>query len=719
MKSSIPLLFASAMLAFPLGAWAITPPPETRRDNTVEIMHGEKIADPYRWLEGSDAPELKGKDAALDAQVRAWSEAQNKRTRAYLNSIPGRDVLEKELRELFKTDSLSSPAVRGGKHFYSRRRGNESNSVLFVRDGKDGAERELLNVNKLYPDGRTTLDWTRISREGKLVGFATYKSGDENSTLRILDVETGKWLKDTIPGKVRSMSWLPGGEAFIYRCLGDIDNPYSGQIKYHKLGDDIAKDKLIFEQYKTGPLATTYGPSAGLDREGKWMVLSYSTGTASNDLWVCDFQHWLKTSELKKITIAEGKDATFSAIIRGDTMYLESSLNVPQGQLYKVDLNNPDPANWKELLRGSEDSVFEGASLSKDFMIVNWKENALRRIELRDLDGKRIEDITLPGIGSAGLSTDQEHNDAYLGFSSFNVPPSTYHIDLKTRERTLYFRPDYDVDSDSLVVRQEFFTSKDGTRVPLFIAHRKDLKLDSTAPTILYGYGGFNIAQRPGFNSSLIPWLNAGGVYALAGLRGGSEFGEPWHRAGMLEKKQNVFDDFIGAAEFLIEKKYTSPAHLGIRGGSNGGLLTGAALVQRPDLFGAVIVGVPLLDMLRYQHFLMARYWIPEYGDPAKKGDFQWIKAYSPYHHVKKGVKYPATLIEAGENDARVHPLHAKKMAARLQHDTAGDPEKQPILLWVDFDSGHGMGKSFDMRVRDTADVYLFFAKQLGLSFGK
>lgn len=708
---------ASLALA-PASLLAIIPPPETPKIPVTETLHGERITDDYRWLEGSAAPELKAPDAALDKRVRDWSLAQNARTRAALDAIPGRAELETRLREFFKTDSMSAPRTRGGREFFSRRRGAESNPVLFVRDAAGAPERELLNINTLFPDGRTTLAETSVSHEGKRVAFGLFKSGDENTTLRILDVATGKWLPDTIPGKAGGVSWMPGGEAFVYHKLADINNPYSGEIRYHRVGDDPANDRLIFEQYKTGPLATTYGPGARLDKSGRRLLLSYATGTKNNDLWVCDFDLWLRTGELKRTVIAEGRDAFFSGEIRGDILYLHTSDGAIDGRLFKVDLNRPERSQWKEIVAAPPGRVLAGFSLAKDFIALTWNEDALRRIELRDLDGNPVRDMSLPGVGTAGLSTDEGSNEAFLAYSSFNEPPSTYRVDLATDKRSLYFRPGYAVNPADYEVKRLFFRSKDGARVPLFVAHRKGLVLNGENPTILYGYGGFSAGQKPGFIGSLIPWLDAGGVYALAGLRGGDEYGEAWHRAGMLDRKQNVFDDFIGAAEFLIAEKYTSPAHLGIRGGSNGGLLTGAALTQRPDLFGAVNIGVPLLDMIRYPEFLMARYWIPEYGDPAKAADFGWLRAYSPYHHITPGVKYPATLIEAGEKDARVHPLHARKMAAKLQADTAGDPATKPILLWVDFDSGHGMGKSFDMQVRDTADTYLFFAQNLGLKFG-
>ncbi|MDR2513435.1 MAG: prolyl oligopeptidase family serine peptidase [Puniceicoccales bacterium] len=716
-KMTCALAIASILLMTNLCA-SLPPPPETPRDATLELLHGERIADPYRWLEGSAAPELTKPDDALDARIHAWSKAQNARTRAYMDALPGRVSLEKRFRGLFKTDSLSTPTTRGEKRFYTRRRGDESNAVLFMRASNDAPERELLNVNTRYPDGRTTLAWISISHEGERVAFGLFKAGDENTTLHILDTGTSKWLADTIPGRASSASWLPGARAFIYRKLADIKNPYSGEIRFHKIGDPPSSDRLIFEQYKTGPHAATYGPSAWLDRGGHWLALSYSTGTSSNDLWVCNFPLWLETGELQRITISEGNDATYHATIRDDTLYLHTTEGAPRGRLFKIDLRKPERGAWQEIVPEHDKAVLTDISLAKNFLALTWKEDALRRLELRDLDGGNPQTFPLPGIGSASLMTDSDTDDAHLAFSSYNMPPSIWSLSLATpAQRTLYFRPDYAVDSDRFTVSQHFYRSKDGTRVPLFLAHRKDIRLDGSNPTLLYGYGGFSIGMVPAFSSNIIPWLEAGGVYAVAGLRGGDEFGEPWHRAGMLAKKQNVFDDFIAAAEWLIASKYTTRGHLGIHGGSNGGLLTGAALVQRPELFGAVNIVVPLLDMLRYQHFLMARYWIPEYGTAERAKDFTWLRAYSPYHNIKDGRQYPATLIVAGENDSRVHPLHARKMAARLQYATAQNTSQAPILLWVDFDSGHGSGKSFEMRIRDTTDTYLFFANQLGLKF--
>ncbi len=695
---------------------ALPPIPETPRIELVETLHGERVADPYRWLEGSADPAMSHPDPMLDNRVRDWSMAQNARARAYLDALPGRAALRTRLAELFRTESLSAPAVNGGRSFYTRRRGDQSNAVLYVRDA-DGVERELLDVNRLHPDGRTTLAFNTPSPDGRFVAFGLYRAGDELTTLYVLDAGTGRRLPDMIPGKAGSVSWLPSGDAFVYSRLEDVKNPYSRQIRFHRLGDDPTRDPVIFAQYASGPLAGIGGPSAVLDRSGRRLSLVYFRGWGRNDLWICDFDHWLKTRELRRVTVAEGTDAAYAAVVIGDSLYLHTTEGAPCGRLVKAPADDPRRENWRTLATGTAERPLVGFSAAKDFLVLAWRRDALTSFEVCDFEGGHVRELELPGPGVASVLTDDRSNQAYLGYSAMNQAPTTYRVDLRTHERSVYFAPSCPVDSAAYVVKREFSVSADGTRVPLFILHRRDLRLDGSNPTILWGYGGFSAGQSPGFSGSVMPWVEAGGVFVIAGLRGGDEYGEPWHRAGMLDRKPNVFADFIGAAEFLIAKGYTSPKHLGVKGGSNGGLLTGAMLTQRPDLIGAAQVAVPLLDMVRYPKFLMARVWIPEYGDPAREADFRWLFAYSPYHRVRPGVAYPATLLEAGENDTRVHPLHARKMAAALQAATGGDASARPILLKVDFDSGHGAGRSFDMRVNDAADSLLFFGANLGLRF--
>lgn len=713
---------AAKLLLLALAPFAVAatppplPPPGTPARVVTDTMHGESIADPYRWLEGSAAPELAGKpDAELDRRVHDWSVAQTARTRAYFDALPGREAVATRLRALYATDSVGVPEVRGPHTLVARRAGNATNPTLFVTDAS-GVERELLAIDKQCPDGLTSLAFYRMSPGGKHLAYGLFRAGDENTTLHVLDIATGRKLADTIPGKVQDLSWH-GDDAFVYHKLADLKNPYSKQIRYHRLGERPEADRLIFEQYKTGPLATTWGPSAHLDATGRYLVMVYMTGTASNDVWLVDFPHWLATGELRKTPILENADARSHPYMHAGFLYLHTTEGALTGRVFKIDPAKPARADWKEIIPAKPDSAIESVAFAKSHLVVSRAENALTRIEVCDLDGRVRHEVKQPGVGVASFSVQETLDVGYLNFSSLATPPSTYRVDLRDDSRSLYFRAPFPVNPDLYTVKQHFVTAKDGARVPLFVVHRKDVALDGKRPTIMWGYGGFAVPQKPAFSGGLMPWIDAGGVFAIAGIRGGSERGEAWHRAGMLDKKQTVFDDFIACGEYLVKERYTAPAHLGVRGGSNGGLLTGAVLTQRPDLFGAVYVGVPLLDMLRYQHFLMARYWVPEYGDPARAADFAWLKAYSPYHRVRAGVKYPATLIETGENDTRVHPMHARKMAARLQAATAGDPASAPILLQVDFESGHGAGKSFGMRVRDTTDTLLFFGRHLGLDF--
>ena len=707
-------LIMVAVSAFALTAGAIDVP-KTERHEVRETIHGTEIVDPYRWLEGSAAPEIEGADAELDARVTKWTDAQNAYTREILDALPGREKLESRLRELMEVGSIQAPSMRRNHYFYWKREGDQAQPILYLRQEVDGEPRVLLDPNTLDSEGLVAPSFATPSPDGSLVAFGLYRAGDENSTLHILEVETGEWLAEEIPGKVGAVNWMPDGRSFFYRRLEDIANPYSGQVKYHEVGTHHRQDPVLFEQYKEGPLATTYGPFASTSRDGRWMILGYWTGTNTNDLWVVDLDEWFRSGTFERRTIVEGEPASAWGSVLGDTLYLTTRVGAPNGRVFAVDLNHPERENWSEVIPERKDAVLESVELSRSFLVVEYLKDAQNEIFLYDMDGDLVRKVDLPGIGSAGITTEEDRDEAFLSFESFNEPESIYHVDLRTGESELWERPSVPVDPRTVEVRQLFYESTDGTRVPMFVVHRKGLKLNGQNPTWLTGYGGFNVSRKPGFYASLFPWFEAGGVYAVANLRGGGEYGEDWHRAGMLENKQNVFDDFISAAEYLIAQKYTRPEKLAITGGSNGGLLTGAALVQRPELFGAVISAVPLLDMLRYQDFLMARYWVPEYGSAENPEHFEFLRAYSPYHNVVEGTKYPAVMLTAGENDSRVHALHARKMTALLQHATASDPDDDPILLWVDRSAGHGQGKPLDLRVRDVADQQMFLRWQLGM----
>jgi len=718
-------------LVFSVGAISLAGPPPTKKTPVTETIHGVELVDEYRWLEGDNSdPQAMGKPTE---EVEQWTRAQNAYTRSVLDALPGRAELEARIRELMEVGSVSAPRMALNRYFYTKREGAQAQGVVYVRNGLNGKPIELLNPNTLDESGLLTVSWFEPSDDGSLLAFGMYRSGDENSTLYVMDVDTGKWLADEIPGKVRGVDWMPDGQSFFYSNLEDVNNPYSGQVKFHRLGTHEREDIVLFSQddfvdiYRNAgtysakqieDVSKTYGPFAYASDNGRWLIVGYYTGTRSNDLWAMDLSRWARTGEKTLVPILSdtihSKAAGYGPVI-GDTLFLQTTLDALNGRVVGIDLNNPAPAAWKTIVPHSETKVIQNISVARGMLAVEYLVNATTRIERFAFDGRPLGEITLPGIGSASLVTNDDRTEAFLSFTSFNEPRSIYRVDLATDERTLWERPDVPVDPSGVEVKQVWYDSKDGTKVSMFIVHRTGLELDGTNPTILYGYGGFNISQTPYFSATMFPWYEAGGVFAVANLRGGGEYGEAWHRAGMLENKQNVFDDFIAAAEWLIANGYTSPEHLGIAGGSNGGLLTGAVVTQRPDLFAAAISAVPLLDMIRYQHFLMARYWIPEYGSSEDPDQFKYLIKYSPYQQIVPGTKYPAMLITAGANDARVHPMHARKMAAALQAATASDPETDPILLWVDYDSGHGAGKPLHLRVRDVVDQRLFMMWQLGI----
>jgi prolyl oligopeptidase len=474
---------------------------------------------------------------------------------------------------------------------------------------------------------------------------------------------------------------------------------------------------VLFEQYTEGPLATTWGPSPIVDESGRWLVIAYYTGTDSNDLWFYDLEDWRATGKLVRRDLLVGERALTGGFIAGDTFFALTTHGASNKRVVAFDLRAERPEQFRELIAARDDAVLVDIAPALDRIVVDTLVSAQSRIEIFDRAGKLEGAVELPGIGSASIVTNDERSSAWLRFENFAEPPSLHRVDLTTRRAELWQRTELAAAADDpeLVVKQIEYRSADGTRVPMFLVHRADLELDGTNPAILYGYGGFDISMTPAFLTAWRPWLTRGGVYAIANLRGGGERGAAWHQAGMLEQKQNVFDDFYAAADWLVANGYTRRDRLGVSGRSNGGLLTGVTITQRPELAAAAIVGVPLLDMLRYQHFLMARYWVPEYGSAEDPAQFGFLERYSPYQNVVPGTAYPAVLLTAAENDSRVHPLHARKMAAALQSATTSDPAAKPILLRVDRDVGHGPGKPLEARIRDAADELLFMARQLGL----
>ncbi|MFN7430028.1 MAG: prolyl oligopeptidase family serine peptidase [bacterium] len=711
------LLAMTATLATAQPATPPTPPPTAARPVT-ESIHGTTITDNFRWLEGDNSdPTSMGK---VTDEVSAWTDAQNAHTRAVLDNLPARKSIEEAFRPLMQIGSVSAPAMAADRYFYTKREGTENQPRVLMRIGHAGTPQVLLDPAKIDPSGLTALGGMLPSQDGKLLAFSLYRKGDENTTIYFLEVDTGRWLPDTLTTKAQPIQWLPDNSGLFYERLDNIDDPYSARIMFHKLGTHPRFNPVLFKQYtkaENEKLATTWGPGATVSKDGNWMVLTYWTSTSSNDIWAIDLRKWFKDGTFDKREIKVGADNNFFGQIHGDTLFVITDYKAPNKQILAVDLNNPQEANWKTIVPENPNAVLQTLGIARGLIAAEYEEKATSRIYIFDLAGKPKGTLNLPGIGSAGLSAEDDRTEAFLSFTSFNFPSTIFRVDLATpqAEPTVWERPQVPVDPSTVQVDQVQFKSKDGTPVTMFIVHKKGLVLDGNNPTILNAYGGFNISQTPFFAPTLFPWFDAGGVFALPNIRGGGEYGKPWHQGGMLANKQNTFNDMIAAAQWLIDNKYTNPNRLATVGGSNGGLLMGAMITQRPDLFRAVVCQVPLLDMLRYQNFLMARYWVPEYGTAENPDHLAWLKAYSPYHNIKPGTKYPAVLFTAGENDTRVHALHARKMAAALQAATASDPAERPILLWVDRDAGHGAGKPLNLRIRDAVDSRIFLMWQLGM----
>lgn len=685
-------------------------PPESRQELVVDNYFGTNVNDYYRWLEGGALIDDENVAAKLESEIASWTDEQNNYTRSMLDKLPQREQLENRISQLMTVESIGAPRMYGKYYFNLQRNGNQNQSVLYIRDSLNSQSRILLDPNTLDDEGLTSLDWYAPNHDGILMAFGLSYAGNEMAVLYIMDVLTGKWLADEIPNDVGNVSWLPDSSGFLYQRRKDINDPYSAQVMFHNLGTHYRQDSVLFEQYDQ-----TWGPEAFLSQDGRWMILMYWTGTDSNDLWVIDFDKWRRIGEFKTNTIIKGEKATFNGSVYGDTLYMQTTLDASNGCVYAVNLNNPSRENWKIVIPERKDAVLNHVSTARGMLVVTYDYKAHTIATRFDLEGNSLGDLTLPGIGSGYVVTNPDRTEAFLSYSSYNEPPTVYHIDLINNTSELWARPEIPVDPSLIEVKQITYNSKDGTPVTMFIIHKKGLVLDGNNPTILSGYGGFNISITPWFSKTMFPWYEAGGVYALPNLRGGGEYGHAWHRAGMLESKQNVFDDFIAAAQWLIDNNYTNPDKLAISGGSNGGLLVGAVAMQRPDLFKAVVCAVPLLDMLRYQKFLMAKYWVPEYGSSENQNQFDFLYAYSPYHNIKNNTRYPAMFITAGENDARVHPCHARKMVAALQSLPTADTQNRPVLLWVDREAGHGGGKPLRNIIRDIVDERIFVMWQLGM----
>lgn len=678
-----------------------SPPPAPPRP-VEDVVQNHRIVDPYRWLEDAKSPE-----------TQKWVEEEAAYTRRLLDPLPGREQLHKRLSQLMAIGSISAPQLGGPYYFYTKREGTQNQPVLLVREGVHGTDRELVDVNKLAVDGTLALDWWVPSDDGKYVTYGTSPSGSEISTLHIIDTATGKSLPDNIERtRAASIAWKLDNSGFFYTRypkkgeVPDGEELYHRRVFYHALGSNPANDPLIFGK----ELAAEDWPGVDLSNDGRWLLISVEQGWTKSELYVQDLE-----SGTQPIRITEGKNFLYGGQIYSGKIFITTNEDAPKYRLFVVDAASPARANWKEIIPES-DAIFQGAAIVNGQLLAQYEKNASSQLKMFHPNGKLLGDVQLPQIGTiAGIGGKWNRKEVFFKFSSFTLPDSVYQIDLASRGTTLWGKVEAPgIQPAQYEVKQVWFHSKDGTRVPMFVFYKKGLELNGKNPTQLTGYGGFNVSNTPEFRGDRFAWLEQGGVYAVANLRGGAEFGEEWHRAGMLSKKQNVFDDFIAAAEYLIEQKYTDKRHLAIRGGSNGGLLMGAVLTQRPDLFRAVVCQVPLLDMLRYQNFQIAKLWIPEYGSADDPKQFEWLYAYSPYHHVKEHTEYPAILFMTADTDTRVDPMHAKKMAALMQAEAAnGKDRERPILLRVDTKAGHGAGKPIAKQIDELVDIYSFLFWQV------
>jgi prolyl oligopeptidase len=683
-------------------------PPKARIEVVVDDYHGHLVRDPYRWLE----------DAAA-GETRRFVKAQNAHTRSVLEQTPGRGELRGRIERLLTIGRVASPRVCGGRYFYERRDGRQNQAVVYVREGME--ERALIDVNALAPDGTIALDWWYPCQQGRYVAFGTSANGSELSTLQVIEAGSGRMLAEKIERtRAASVAWLPDSSGFYYTRFprpGEVapgEEMYNRHVFFHKLAEsDNAsgeQDPLVFpaDGHKLDP---EQWPNAELSNDGRWLLVEVSEGWTKTELYLKD----LSTTSSRFQRITTGERFLYHCDLLDGQLYITSNEGAPRFRVFKAACAAPERANWKEIIAEAEGVIEGRASIISRRLFVHYLQNASSRLSLFDLEGTPVAEAPMPALGSVfDLGGNWDSESGFFGFVSYAVPPTIYEV-KRSGQTSMWARLDSGIDPARYQVEQLWFTSKDGTRVPMFVVNRKGLARNGRNPTLLSGYGGFGAGRTPFFNRNvMLMFLEQGGIYVDAQLRGGNEFGEEWHRDGMLDQKQNVFDDFIAAAEHLIAHQYTDPKHLAIQGGSNGGLLMGAALTQRPELFRAVVCQVPLLDMLRYQRFQIAKLWIPEYGSSDDPKQFEYLYAYSPYHHVKPGTDYPAVLFMTAESDTRVDPMHAVKMAALLQAQAGNSPER-PVLLRVDAKAGHGVGKPITKLVDDAVDVWSFLFWQLGM----
>lgn len=697
----ITLLFC--LITAPTLAQSLPSYPESRKGDVVDNYHGTEVADPYRWLEEVDSDETSD-----------WVGQQNELTFAYLDAIPQREAFKDRLTELWDYPKYGTPFKKGTRYFSSKNDGLQNQSVFYVQESLEGKPRELIDPNTLSEDGTIALSGLYVSDDGRYVAYSLSASGSDWRTFRVRNVDTGEDLEDELGWiKFSGASWTADNAGFFY---SRYEAPEEGEtyeqvnknqkLYYHRIGTPQADDILVYER----PDEPEFGFGANVTDDGQYLILRVWQGTdRRNRVYYKD----LTREDGDVVRLLDDFDAGYSFIGNtGTTFYFVTDLDAPNQRLIAIDIENPEREAWRTIIPESK-AVLQSVSIINNQFVVRTLEDVIGRLTLHDLDGKVIKTLEMPTLGSiGGLSGEPDDTEMFYTFTSFTYPTTIYRYDFARGTSTVFRESDIDFDPDQFVTKQVFYESKDGTKVPMFIIHNKDLVLDGSNPTYLYAYGGFTVSLTPRFSISNLVWLEQGGIYAQPNLRGGSEYGEAWHQAGMLENKQNVFDDFIAAAEYLIEEGYTSTPKLAIGGGSNGGLLVGAVLTQRPDLYGAAYPAVGVMDMLRFHKFTIGWAWVSEYGSSDDPEQFKFLKAYSPLHNLKPGTHYPPTLVTTADHDDRVVPGHSYKFAATMQAAQAGDA---PVLIRIETKAGHGAGKPTSKRIQSEADKWAFLAHTLGM----
>jgi prolyl oligopeptidase len=676
--------------------------PVTRKVDQVDDYHGTKVPDPYRWLEDDNAPE-----------TRKWVEAQNKVTFAYLEEIPSRGPIKERLRKLWNYERYGVPFREGGRYFFTKNDGLQNQSVLYTMRSLDDTPRLLLDPNTMSDDGTVALSGYYVTENARFLAYTVSSAGSDWHEIKVRDIESGQDLPDLIKWvKSSGAAWTKDGKGFFYSRYDEPSGTnvlkgvnYFHKLYYHHLGTAQSDDELVYHR----PDQKEWGFSGDVTDDGRYLVIHVWQGTDTrNRFFYKDLEGGGPVVELLNDFDA---DYTFIDNV-GTRFYFRTDLDAPRGRIMAIDIARPGRKDWQEIVPQAPERL-QSASLVNEQLVVSYLRDARDEIRLFDREGKAGGAVELPGLGTvSGFRGKRADTETFYSFTSFTTPSTIYRYDLTTGRSSVFRQPKVDFEPADYETRQVFYHSKDGTRVPMFITHKKGLELNGRNPTLLYGYGGFDISLTPAFSVATVVWMEMGGVYAVPNLRGGGEYGKEWHEAGIKLRKQNVFGDFIAAAQWLLDNKYTSSSKLAISGGSNGGLLVGACLTQRPELFKAALPAVGVLDMLRFNKFTRGWAWTSDYGSPEDPAEFKALYAYSPYHNLKPGVKYPSTLVTTGDHDDRVVPAHSFKFAARLQEMQAG---KNPVLIRIETRAGHGAGKPTAKIIEETADRYAFLVRELGI----